>query len=146
MRLLVFPTAVASINFVADVLFMCTAAIGTVVAAAVLVPPYMHFLLVVGAATAVVVGVVATVAASDAGAVIVDVSMVAVVDGAVVAEFATWFLSDVVLSAPLFCQVQICPSPSVLSLSIHILLPFHLETFCASRACMRFCTCGPHHV
>ena len=66
----------------------------------------MHCLLAVGAATAVDVCVVATVAASDAGAAIVDVIVVAVVSGAVAVGVATWFLSAVVLSTPLVCPVQ----------------------------------------
>ena len=68
------------------------------------------FLLAVGAATADVVGVVATDAASDAGDATVSVS---VVDGAVVVGVATWVLSAAVLSMPLVCPVQIRPSPSV---------------------------------
>ena len=146
MRLLGVPTAAAGINFVSAVACMCSAAVGTVVSDAVLVPPDMHCLLVVGSATSVVVGVVATVAASDAGDAIVDFSVVAVADGAVAAGVATWFLSSVVLSTPLICPVQTCPSPSVLSLSIHVVLPFHPATFCAALACMHLRTCGPHHV
>ena len=106
MRLLVVPTAAADTHFEDDVACLCSAAIDTVFAATVLVPPGMHCLLAVGAATAVVVGVVATVAASDAGAAIVDVSMVAVVADAVADGFSTWFLSAVVLSTPLVCPVQ----------------------------------------
>ena len=106
----------------------------------------MHCSLDVGAVTAVVVGVVATVAAFDAGAAIVDVSVVAVVADDVAARVDTWFLYAVVLSTPLVCPVQTCPSPSVLSLSIHVLLLFHLATFCAARACMHLRTCGSHHV
>ena len=146
MRLLVVPTAAAGINFEAAVECMCSAAIGTVVAAAVLVSPGMHCSLAVGAATAVVVGVVATVAVSDAGATIVDFSVVAVVAGAVAAGVATWFLSAVVIYTPLVCPVQTCPSPYILSLSIHVLLPFHPATFCAAHVCMHLCTCGPHQV
>ena len=146
MRLLVVPTATADIHFEAAVACMCSAEIGTVVAAAVLVPPGMHCLLAVGAATAVVVGVVSNVAASDDGAAIVDVSVVNVVVGAVAAGVATWFLSAVVLSTPLVFQVQTCPSPYVLSLSIHVLLLFHPETFCAACACIQLRTCGPHHI
>ena len=78
----------------------------TVVAAAVLVTPGMHCSLAVGAATDVFVGVVATVAASDSGAAIVDFYVVAVVAGAVAAWVATWFLSSVVLSTPLFVQYK----------------------------------------
>ena len=105
MRLLVVPTAAAGIHFEAAVACMCSAAIGTVVAAALLVPPDMHCSLAVGAATDVVVGVVATVAASDTGAAIVDLSVVAVVAGAVAAGVATWFLSAVVFSTLLVCPV-----------------------------------------
>ena len=146
MRHLVVPTAVAGIHFVATVAFMCSDAAGTIVTAAVLVLPDIHFLLAVGAATTAVVGVVATVAASDAGAAIVDVSVVAVVAGAVAAGVATWFLSAVVIYTPLVCPVQTCPSPYILSLSIHVLLPFHPATFCAAHVCMHLCTCGPHQV
>ena len=146
MHLLVVSTAAAGIPFEAAVVCMCYAAIGTVVAASVLVPPGMYFSLDVGAATAVVVGVFATVAASDAGAAIFDVYVVAVVAGAVAAGVATWFLSAVVLSTPLVFQVQTCPSPYVLSLSIHVLLLFHPETFCAACACIQLRTCGPHHI
>ena len=133
MRLLVVPNAAAGIHFEATVACMCSAAIGTVVAAAVLVPPGMHYLLAVGSATAVVVGVVATVAASDSGAAIVDVSVVDVVAINVAAGVATWFLSAVVISTLLVCSVQTCPYPYVLSLSIHVLLPFHPATFCAAH-------------
>ena len=146
MRLLVVPTAAAGIHFEAAVACMWSAAIGTVFAAAVLLPPDMHCLLAAGAATAVVVGVVVTVAASDPGAAIVDVSVVAVVAGAVDAGVATWFLSAVVISTPLVFPVQTCPSPSILSLSIHVLLPLHPEMICAACACMHLRTCGPHHV
>ena len=146
MRLLVVPTAAAGIHFVADVACMCSSEIGTVVAAAVLVQPDMHCSLVVGAATAVVAGVVAAVDASDAGAAIVDVSVVAMVVGTVATVVATWFLSAIVLSKPLVCPVQTCSSPSVLSLSIHVLLLFHPATFCAARACMHLRTYGRHPV
>ena len=111
MRQLVVPTAVAGINFVDAVACMCSAAAGTVVAAAVLVLPDIHCLLFVGDATAVVVGVVATVAASDAGDAIVVVS---VVSGAVASRVATWVLSAAVLSTPLVCSVKIFPFPSAL--------------------------------
>ena len=109
MRHLVVPTAVAGIHFVSAVSFMCSAAAGTVVAAAVLMLPDIHFLLVVGAATADVVGVFATVAASNAKAFIVAIS---VVSGDVSDGVATWVLSAAVLSTPLVCPVQTCPSPS----------------------------------
>ena len=141
MRHLVVPTAVAGIHFVAAVACMCFAAAGTVVGDAVLVLPDIHCLLAVGDATAAVVGVVATVATSDAGAAIVAASVVA---GAVDAGVATWVLSDAVLSTPLFCSVQTCPYPSVLSLSILVQLLFHPATFCAARACMHLRTCGRH--
>ena len=88
---------------------------------------------------------VATVAVSDARAAIVDFSVVAMVSGTVAAGVATWFLYDVVLSTPLVCPLQTCSSSSVLSLSIHVLLPFHPATFCAARACMHLRTCGLHH-
>ena len=114
MRLLVVPTAADGIHFEADVTCMCSAAIGTVDAADVLVPPGMHCSLAVGADTSVVVGVVATVSDSDTGAAIVDISVVAVVDVDVAAGVATWFLSTVVPSTPLVCPIQTCPSPSVL--------------------------------
>ena len=104
-----------------------------------LVLPDIHCFLAVGAATDGVVVVVATVAASDAGAAIVVVSVVA---GAVSAGVATWFLSAAVLSMPLVSPVQTCPSPSVFSLSIYVLLYFHPATFCAARACMHLRTCG----
>ena len=106
------PTAVSGIHFVDAVACMCSAAAGTGVAATVLVLPDIHCSLVVGAATVVVVGVVASVAASDAGAAIVIVSVVA---GAVDDGVATWVLSAAVLSMPLVCPVQTCPSPSIFS-------------------------------
>ena len=110
MRHFVVPTAFAGIHFVAAVACMCSAAAGTVGAAVVLVLPGIHCALAVGAATADVVGVVATDAASDAGAVTVAVS---VVSGDVAAGVATWVLSDAVLSTPFVCPVQTCPSPYV---------------------------------
>ena len=113
MRHLVVPTDVAGIHFVADVACMCSVAVGTVGAAAVLVLPDIHCLLAVGATTAAGVGVVATVAASDA-----YIVAVSVVSGTVAAGVVTWVLSAAVLSMPLVCPVQNCPSPSVLSLSI----------------------------
>ena len=125
----------------AAVACICSAAAGTVLAVAVLVLSDIHFLLVVGDATDVVVGVVATVATYAAG----DANVVVyVVTGAVAAGVAMWVLSAAVLSTPLVCPVQTCPSPSVLSLSIHVLLPFHPATFCAARACMHLRTCGRH--
>ena len=141
MRHSVIPTAVAGIHFVSAVACMCSDAAGTVGAAAVLVLPDIHFFLAVGAATAAVVVVVATDAASDAGSATVTVSVVA---GAVAARIATWVLSDAVLSTPLVCPVQTCPSPSVLSLSILVQVLFHLATFYAARACMLLRTCGRH--
>ena len=128
MRHLVVPTDVAGVHFVAAISCMCSATDGTVFAAAVLVLSDIHCSLAVGGATSVVVGVVATVAASDAGAAVVAVSVVA---GAVSAGVSTCVLSDAVLSTPLFCTVQTCPSPSVLSLSILVQLLFHMETLCA---------------
>ena len=140
---LVVPTDVAGIHIMADVAFMCSAASGTFVAAALLVLPDIHCLLVVGGATAFVVGVVATVAASNAGASIVVVS---VVSGDVASGVATLVLSAALLSSPLVCPVQTCPSPSILSLSSLVQFLFHLETFCAARACMHLRTCGCHPV
>ena len=125
----------------AAVVCMCSAAAGKVAAASVLVLPYIHFSLAVGSATAYVVGMVATVAASDAAAIIVAVSVVA---DDVAAGVSTWVLSDAVLSTPLVCPVQTCPFPSVLSLSILFQLLFHPEMFCAARACMHLRACGSH--
>ena len=133
MRHLVVPTAVDGIQFVAAVACMCSTASGTVVAAVVLVLPDIHCSLSVGDATAADVGVVATVDASDAVASIIAVP---VVDGAVGAGVVTWVLSAAVLSTPLVCPVQTCPSPSVLSLSILVQILFHPATFCAAPACM----------
>ena len=141
MRHLVVPTAVSGIHFVADVACMCSAAAGMVFADEVLVQPDIHCLLEVGAANAVVVGVVATVAASDAGAAIVAVSVVA---GAVAAEVVRGVLSATVRSTPLACPVQTCPSSSVLSLIILVQLLFHPATFFDTRACMHLRTCGSH--
>ena len=137
------PTYVAGIHFVAAVACICSDAAGTVVAAAVLMLSDIHCSLVVGAATAVVVGLVATVAASDSGAVIVVVS---VVSGYVAARVATWILSAALISTPLVCPVQTCPSPYILSLSILVHILFHLETFCDSHACMHLRTCERHPV
>ena len=109
MRHLVVPTAVAGIHFLAAVACMCSDAADKVVAAVVLVLPDIHFSIDVGAATDAVVGVVATVSVSDAGSAIVAVSMVA---GAVAAGVATWVLSDDVISTPVVCPVQTCPSTS----------------------------------
>ena len=109
----------------------------------VLVRPDIYCSLAVGAATAAAVGVVATVDGSDAGAAIVAVSVIA---GTVADGFTTWVLSADVLSTPLVCKVQTCPSPSVLSLSILVQILFHPETFCAARACMHLRTCGRHPV
>ena len=143
MRHLVIPTDVAGIHFVASVACMCSAAAGTIVAADVLVLPDIHCLLAVGAITAAVVGVVATVSASDAEAAIVFVSVVA---GSVSDGFATWFLSAAVLSAPLVCPVQTFPSQFFLSLFILVQLLFHPATFCAARECIHLRTCGRHPV
>ena len=139
MRHLVVPTAVAGIHFVADVACMCYAEAGTFGTAVVLVLPDIHCLLDVGAATADVVGLAATVAASAAGASNFAVSVVA---GAVAAGVATWFLSAPVISTSLVCPVKIFPSPSALSLSILVQTLFHLATFYAARACMHLRTCG----
>ena len=124
--------------FVADVVCMCSAVAGTVIAAAVLVLSDIHCPFVVGDDTAIVVGVVATIAASAAGAAIVIVSVVA---GAVAV-----LLSTAVLSTPLFCPVQTFPSQFVLSLFILVQLLFHPATFCAARECMHLRTCGRHPV
>ena len=137
MLLLVAHTAAAGIHFVADVACMCPAAAGTVVAAEVVVPPDMHCLPAVGAATAAVVDVVAIVAVSVsavfAGAVAVGVAMLSA-------------LSADAPSTPLVCPVQTCPSPSVLLLSTHVLRLFHQANFCAARACMHLRTGGRPHV
>ena len=86
MRHLVVPTDVAGIHFMAAVACMCYTAAGTDVAAMVLVLHNIYCSLAVWASTAAVVGVVSTVAASDAGAVIVPVS---VVSGTAAARVAT---------------------------------------------------------
>ena len=135
------PTAVAGIHFVAAVACMCSATAGTFGAVAVLVLPDIHCLLAVGSATAAVAGLAATVVASAAGAANFSVSVVA---GAVAAGVATWFLSAVVLSTPLFFTVQIFPSPYALSLSILVQPLFHLATFYTARAFMHLRTCGRH--
>ena len=142
MRHLVVPTAVAGIHSVAVVACMCSSVAGMVVVATVLVIPDIHCLLDVGAATAAVVGVVATVASSDAGAAIVSVSVVA---GAVDAGVATWVLSAAVISMPLVFPVQTCPFPSIFSLSILVQHLFHPETFFAACACMHLRTCGRYN-
>ena len=143
MRHLVVPTAFAGIHFVAAFACMCSSVAGMAGADALLVLPDIQCSLAVGASTAAVVGLVSTVAASDAGAAIVSVSVVA---GAVAAGISMWVLSAAVISMPLFFSVKTCPSPSVLSLSILFQLLFHPATFCAARACMHLRTCGPHHV
>ena len=125
----------------ADVVCMCSAAAGMVVAAAMLVLPDIHCSLDVGAAPDAVVGVVATVVAYDAGAAIVAVYVVA---GAVAVGVSTWILSADVLSTPLVCPVQIFPSPSDFSLSVLVQPLFHLAIFYDARACMHLCTCGRH--
>ena len=106
MRLLVVPTDAAGIHFVAAVACMSSSVIGTVVAAEVVVPPDIHCLIVVGAATFVVVSVSVTVAVSDDEAAIVDVSVLAVVAGAVASGVATCFLSTIVISMPLCFPLQ----------------------------------------
>ena len=139
MLLLVVPTTAAGIHFLAAVACMCPAVAGTVVSAEVVVPPDMNCLPAVGDSTAVVV--------SDAGAVIVYVSVAAVFSGSVYVGVTTVSsLSAAAPSTPLVCPVQICPSPYVLSLSTHVLRLFRPATFCAARACMHLRTCGPHHV
>ena len=82
----------------AAVACMCSAAAGTVGAAAVLVLPDIHCSLSVGAATAAVVGVVANDAASDTGDATFAVSAVA---GFVAYSVATWVLSAAALSTTL---------------------------------------------
>ena len=147
MLLLVVFTAAASIHFVAAAACMCPAVAGIVVATEVVVPPDIHCLTDVGAATAVIVDVVAIVAASVAGAAIVAVSVAAVVAGAVAFGVATLTsLSAAAPSTPLVCPAQTCPSPSVLSLSTHVLRLFHQAKFCAVCACMHLRTCEPYHV
>ena len=103
------PTSVAGIPFVASFACMCSAPAGTFGAAVVVVLHDIHCSLAVGAATAAVVGLDATVAASAAGA---DSFAVSLVAGAVAAGVATWFMSAAVLSTPLVCPVQIFPSSS----------------------------------
>ena len=146
MLLLVAPTAASGIHLVTADAYMCPSAAGTVVAAEVVVPPDMHCLPVVGAATAVVV-VVAIVAASVAGAASVAVSVAAVIAVVVAVGVSTLTaLSDAVPSTLFVCLAQTCLSPFVLSLSTLVLLLFRQATFCAARACMHLRTCGPHHV
>ena len=147
MLLLVAPTAAAGIHLVAAATCMCPDAAGTVVAAEVVVPPDMHCLPAVGAATAVVVYVFVIAAASVAGDAIVSVSVAAVVAGIVdVGVSMLTFLPNVAPSMPLVCPAQTCTPPSVLSLSNHVLRLFHQATSCVARACMHLRTCGPHHV
>ena len=108
MILLMVPTADAGIHFVAVAACMCPAVDGTVVAAEVVVPPDMHFSPAVGAATDVVVDVVAIVAASVSGAAIVAISLDDLVHGAVdvgVAMFTA--LSAAAPSTPLIFPAQI---------------------------------------
>ena len=115
MLLLVAPTDAACIHLVASDACMCPPVVGTVVSAEVVVPPNMHCLPVVGAATAVV-AVVAIAAASVAGAAIVVVSVAAVIFGGVAVGVATLASrSAVVISTLLVCLAQICPSPLLLS-------------------------------
>ena len=147
MLLLVNPTVAAGNHLVAAAACMCPAADGTVVAAEVVLPYDMHCLPVVGAATSVVVVVVAIVASSVAVAAIVAVSVAAVIAGVFDVEVATLTsLSVDVLSTLLLCLAQICPSPFVFPLSTLVLLLFHHATFCAACACMHLRTCWPHHV
>ena len=87
--------------------YMCPALSGTVVAAEVVVPTYIHCSPAFWAATAVVVDVVVIAAASVDGAAIVDVSVAAVVAGEVAAGVAT--LTALPAAAPsmlLFCPAQ----------------------------------------
>ena len=123
MRHLVVPTDVAGIHFVSDVACMCSAEAGTIVSAAVLVLPDIHCSLAVRAATAAVVGVFSIVAESDAGGVIVAVSVVA---GAVAAGVATWVLYAAVFSKPIFFQYK----PNLLHLFCHYL---SLSSSCSIR-------------
>ena len=144
MLLFVAPISDAGNHLVADAACMFPAAADTVVATEVVVPSDMHGLPVVGAATDVVV-MVAIVAASVAVADIVAVSVTAVFSGVVSVGVATLiFLPAAVLSMLIVCLAQICPSPFFLSLSTLVLLLFRPATFCAARACMHLCTCGPH--
>ena len=147
MLLLVFPTTAAGINFAAYDACMCPAVDGTFFADKVVVPTDMHCLPAVGAASAVVVDVVAGVAAFVAGAAIVAVYVAALVVDVVAVGVAT--LTSLSAAAPstlLVCPAQTFPSPSVLSLSTHVLRMFLQATFFAARACMHLCTCRPHHV
>ena len=131
----------------AAVACMCPAAAGNGVAAEVVVPPDMHCLPAVGAATAVVVYVFVIAAASVAGDAIVSVSVAAVVAGIVdVGVSMLTFLPNVAPSVPLVCPAQTCTPPSVLSSSNHVLRLFHQATSCAELACMHLRTCGPHHI
>ena len=115
MLLLVVPTVAAIIHFVDAAAFMCPAAAGTVVAAEVVVPPDMHYSPSIGAATSVVVGVVAIVVASVAGAAIVAVSVAALVVDVVAVGVATLTsLTAAKPSTPLVCPAQNFPSPFVL--------------------------------
>ena len=135
------PTSVSGIHFVNAVACMCSAAVGTFGAAAVLVLPDIHCSLAVGAATSAVVGLAATVAASAAGASNFSVS---VVSGAVASGVATWVLSSALLSTLLVFSVQTFPFPYVLSLSILFQPLFHLATFYAALAHMHLRICGRH--
>ena len=93
MRHLMVPTAVSGIHFVAAVACMCSNAAVTIFAAAVLVLPDIHCSLAVGAATSDVVGVVAIVDASVAGA--IDVGFSTLI-----------YLIASAPSTPLVCPVQ----------------------------------------
>ena len=108
MLLLVVPTAAAAgIHFVTAVACMCPAASGTVVSDEVVVPPDIHCSPAVGEATDVVVDVVATVSASDSGAVIVAVSVADVFAGGVSVGVAMLSaLYDAASSTMLVCPVQ----------------------------------------
>ena len=137
------PTSINGIYVVAAVACICFDVSGTFGADSVLVIPDIHCSLAVGAATADVVGVVATDAAADAGAATVDVSVFA---GAVSAGVAMWFLSTAVLSTSLVFSVKTFLFPSFLSLSILVHPLFHQATFYGARAYMHLSTCGSHPI
>ena len=107
----------------------------------------MHCSPAVGAAIAVVVDVFAIVAAYVPGASIVAVSVAALVAGTVTVGVAALTVRpDAAPYMPLVCPAQTCPSPSVLSLSNHVLRLFHQATSFAARAFMHLRLCGPHQV
>ena len=143
MLLFVAPISGAGTHLVASDACMCPDADGSVVAADVVVPSDMNGLPVVGATNTVFV-VVEIIAASITVAAIVAVSVAAVFASVVGVRVSTLvFLNVAVLSTLLVCLAQICPYPFVLSLSTLVLLLFRPATFCAARACIHLCTCGP---